>query len=33
MQKSSDPSENWAAKAHDLPSIEAVSALIGAIYV
>lgn len=32
MQKSSDPSENWAAKAHDLPSIEAVSALIGAIY-
>lgn len=32
MQKSSDPFENWAEKAHDLPSIEAISALIGAIY-
>jgi hypothetical protein len=32
MQKSSDPFENWVEKAHDLPSIEAISALIGAIY-
>lgn len=32
MQKSSDPFESWATEADDLPSIEAVSALIGAIY-